>query len=188
MSGGERNRVALAFLAAQDANFLILDEPTNHLDLWARHSLESALKQFEGTILIVSHDRYFVNQVCDHLIVFEPNSVNVFKGNYETYRMLHSGKPLDQPEQPQKKKKQTKVAASKASHKPRRRFPYRKVADIEADIATQEIKVGELQMELSNPEVLRDGDRVVEVKSQLEDETNALEELYAHWEEAIELN
>ena len=72
LSGGERSRAALARLAAADANFLVLDEPTNHLDLWARDALEQALTAFDGTVLFVSHDRYFVNRVADHLIVFEP--------------------------------------------------------------------------------------------------------------------
>src|SRR5206468_11062965 len=63
LSGGERNRTALSRLAASDANFMILDEPTNHLDLWARGSLEKALGEFDGSVLFVSHDRYFLNQV-----------------------------------------------------------------------------------------------------------------------------
>ena len=69
LSGGERCRAALARLAATDANFLILDEPTNHLDLWARDALEQALSRFDGTVLFVSHDRYFVNRLADHLMV-----------------------------------------------------------------------------------------------------------------------
>ena len=68
LSGGERCRAALARLAAADANFLVLDEPTNHLDLWARDALEKALTQFDGTVLFVSHDRYFVNRVADHML------------------------------------------------------------------------------------------------------------------------
>jgi ATP-binding cassette, subfamily F, member 3 len=86
LSGGQRSRVALARLAALDANFLILDEPTNHLDLWSRDALEQALSKFEGTVLCVSHDRYFLNQVCDHLLVFEGDRVLVFPGNWDQYR------------------------------------------------------------------------------------------------------
>jgi ATP-binding cassette subfamily F protein 3 len=77
LSGGERNRTALAMLAASDANFLVLDEPTNHLDLWSRQSLEKSLLSFEGTVLFVSHDRYFLNQVADHLLVVEPGRLVV---------------------------------------------------------------------------------------------------------------
>ena len=88
LSGGERCRVALARLAAADANFLVLDEPTNHLDLWARDALETALTHFDGTVLFVSHDRYFVNRVADHLLMIEPDRVRIVEGNYDSYQML----------------------------------------------------------------------------------------------------
>ncbi len=88
LSGGERCRAALARLAAADANFLVLDEPTNHLDLWARDALEEALRQFDGTVLFVSHDRYFVNRVADHLLLIEAQQVRIIDGNYDTYQML----------------------------------------------------------------------------------------------------
>jgi ATP-binding cassette, subfamily F, member 3 len=81
LSGGERCRAALARLAASDANFLVLDEPTNHLDLWARDALEEALNQFEGTVLFVSHDRYFVDRVADHLLIVEKDRVRVIEGD-----------------------------------------------------------------------------------------------------------
>jgi ATP-binding cassette, subfamily F, member 3 len=90
LSGGERNRAALAYLAALDANLLVLDEPTNHLDLWARQALETALKEFDGTVLLVSHDRYFLNQVADHLIVMGDGHAAVIEGNYNTYLHLVS--------------------------------------------------------------------------------------------------
>ncbi len=92
LSGGERCRAALARLAASDANFLVLDEPTNHLDLWARDALERALKEFDGTVLFVSHDRYFVNQVADHLLIFEPGNVQIIEGNYEAYQLFLKSK------------------------------------------------------------------------------------------------
>ena len=85
LSGGERNRTALARLSASDANFLILDEPTNHLDLWARGSLEKALCEFDGSVLFVSHDRYFLNQVATKLLIVEPGRFRVIDGNYDTY-------------------------------------------------------------------------------------------------------
>lgn len=187
MSGGERNRVALAFLAAQDANFLILDEPTNHLDLWARHSLEAALKKFAGTVLLVSHDRYFVNEVCDHLIVFEPDRVFVFDGDYETYRHLNSlnraeANLVKVADPPKRKKKREK------SERPKRKFPYRKVEDIEGEIERTEIRVGELQLDLANPEILRNGERIVAIQKELAEEDAHLKYLYEHLEEALNLN
>ena len=80
LSGGERNRAALARLSVSDANLLLLDEPTNHLDLWARASLEKSLTAFDGTVIFVSHDRYFLNQVADHLLVVEPGRFRVVEG------------------------------------------------------------------------------------------------------------
>src|SRR5205814_7997822 len=88
LSGGERNRTALARLSASDANVLILDEPTNHLDLWARDSLEKALRDFDGSVIFVSHDRYFLNQVANHLLVVEPGRFRVIDGSYDTYLHL----------------------------------------------------------------------------------------------------
>ncbi len=85
LSGGERSRVALARLSATEANLLVLDEPTNHLDLWSREALERTLKGFAGTILFVSHDRYFVQQIADHLLVCEDGRFRIFEGGYAEY-------------------------------------------------------------------------------------------------------
>ncbi len=91
LSGGQRCRAALAKLSAQDANVLILDEPTNHLDLWARQALEKAVREFEGTVLFISHDRYFVDRVADHLLIIQPDArFKTLEGNYSTFRMMVS--------------------------------------------------------------------------------------------------
>ena len=191
MSGGERNRVALAKIAAEDANFLILDEPTNHLDLWARDALERAILAFDGTVLMVSHDRYLLNRIVDHILVFQTDRVRVIEGNYNTYlQMIESyGQqvaigPSDKDEGETK----SKPAASKPSKKPKRRFPYRKVADIESDIATREQQVEQFHEQLADPAVLRDGAAVKEIQTQLKGCQDELSTLYEHWEEAVELN
>src|SRR5205807_7073215 len=89
LSGGERSRAALARLVAQGVNVLVLDEPTNHLDLWACDSLEQALKEFDGTAIVVSHDRYFLNQVVDLLLVLDGRGgTQVIHGNYDTYELM----------------------------------------------------------------------------------------------------
>lgn len=194
LSGGEQCRAALARLAAMDANFLVLDEPTNHLDLWARDSLERSLRNFNGTVLFVSHDRYFVNRVADHLLVIEPNRVRIIEGNYDTYQqMLHS--PIAPPPAETRKEKSDKTAKPAPSDTkvdaktPRkRRFPYRKVADLENEIFHRETRLGELHAELALPETHRDGDRVRRVMHEIQLAQEALETLYAHWEEASELN
>src|SRR5205823_8632463 len=92
LSGGERSRAALAKLTVAGANLLILDEPTNHLDLWACESLEEALKGYEGTCIVVSHDRYFLNRVADLLVVFADGTTEVVYGNYDTYELLRQAR------------------------------------------------------------------------------------------------
>lgn len=86
LSGGERSRLKLCQLMFQDINFLILDEPTNHLDIESRESLEEALKQFEGTILFISHDRYFINSLCDYILELRDKKFVYYPGNYEYYK------------------------------------------------------------------------------------------------------
>ena len=101
LSGGERCRAALARLAAADANFLVLDEPTNHLDLWARDALERALTQFDGTVLFVSHDRYFVNRLADHLMLLDAASC---KSSRETTTPIGYRWPGKRPRPPMARK------------------------------------------------------------------------------------
>ncbi len=192
LSGGERCRAALARLAALDANFLVLDEPTNHLDLWACDALEKAILEFEGTVVLVSHDRYFINCVADHVALIEPGRLRIVEGNYEVYQqMARAGDARGTGFQPVKGHNQDghatpPAAAEKSARK--RRFPFRKLADLEDDIAAREMTLYRLQCELAEPRVLRDGQRVRELKAQLETEQSTLKALYEHWEEAAELN
>jgi ATP-binding cassette subfamily F protein 3 len=196
LSGGERNRTALARLSASDANFLILDEPTNHLDLWARGSLENALKEFDGSVIFVSHDRYFLNQVATKLLVVEPGRFRVMDGNYDTY--LHFVKQGLAKEarsmsltgtKPGAGASQSDAPAPKPSKERRKRkFPYRKAGDIEAEIAQREARIEELHKLFASEAVLRDGAKIKEFKLELEIHEAALPSLYEHWEEANDMN
>jgi ATP-binding cassette subfamily F protein 3 len=197
LSGGERNRTALARLSASDANVLILDEPTNHLDLWARDALEKALREFDGTVIFVSHDRYFLNQVATKLLIVEPGRFRVIDGNYETYLHLvkrglaadaRSNVAAEARKASERPAPKASVTEAGASTKRKRKFPYRKVADLEVEIAQREERVQELHQLLADPDVLRDGPRVKELMSDLETEQTLLPQLYEHWEEASELN
>ncbi|MGF1580541.1 MAG: ABC-F family ATP-binding cassette domain-containing protein [Gemmataceae bacterium] len=190
MSGGERSRVALAKLVGEGVNTLILDEPTNHLDLWACEALEEALKAFDGTVLVVSHDRYFLNSVAEILVVFEaPGKVQVVHGNYETYERL---KALQDEANAAKQKKVEEKARKSApppkKAKPKRKFPYRKVEDLESDIAAEEEKLQDLEKALASPDIYSDGEKVKQTTEQFEETKKNLEQLYEHWEEALELN
>jgi ATP-binding cassette subfamily F protein 3 len=192
LSGGERSRAALARLVAEGVNVLVLDEPTNHLDLWACDALEQALLDYEGTAIVVSHDRYFLNRVVQLLIVFEDDGrVHVIHGNYDTYERMRL---LQSEAEPTAKKDRGKPAAAEAraaSNRPakrKRQFPYRPVADIEADIAALETWRLELEALLASAELYRDGDKVQETTEAFEDTQEKLRQLYEHWEEAVELN
>jgi len=193
LSGGERCRAALARLVAAEANFLVLDEPTNHLDLWARDALQDALTSFRGTVLLVSHDRYFVDRVADHLLVVEPDRVRVVEGNYETYRHLvgrRSSEPGTAEVEPAEPSGPEKRPAPKPARpaKRKRRFPYRKVVDLEQEIFRREARVEELHGQLARGETHRKGERVREIHAEIAEEQRLLKTLYEHWEEATELN
>ena len=211
LSGGERCRVALARLAANKANFLILDEPTNHLDLWARDALENALSKFDGTVLFVSHDRYFVNRLADHILVVEPERIRAVEGNYQAYQHLMQGDTAREPraktspsaKQPGGKKSETSrktpapsgpgqtssnIADATKTPRKKRRFSYRKVEEIERDIFELEAQIQNSNAELAFPETHRDGNRVRQIKEEMADAQEKLKILYEHWEEASELN
>jgi ATP-binding cassette, subfamily F, member 3 len=192
LSGGERNRAALAYLAALDANLLVLDEPTNHLDLWARQALETALKEFDGTVLLVSHDRYFLNQVADHLIVMGDGHAAVIEGNYDTYlHLVGQGLAPVATRESSASEDKTQPADRVTRARPNRRkrkFPYRKVEDLEADIQACETRIEAIHQALTSPEILRDGRLVKQTTAQLDEEQQVLQQLLEHWEEASELN
>ncbi len=191
LSGGERSRAALAKLTVAGTNVLILDEPTNHLDLWACDSLEEALKNYEGTCLVVSHDRYFLNRVVDLLIVFEPNRIEMVYGNFDTYELLRANRENAAKEAAEKaapKKEAATKTAIAPGGKRKRKYPYRKAGELETEIADLEALMMEMETTLTRPEVYRDGERVQELMHDIAEAQARLPELYEHWEEATELN
>jgi ATP-binding cassette subfamily F protein 3 len=192
LSGGERSRAALARLVALGANVLVLDEPTNHLDLWACDALEQALLAFEGTVIVVSHDRYFLNRVVDLLIALEDNGRSrVVHGNYDTYERMGALQE-DAPDirKADDEKPTTARTRPGTAEKPKRkrRFPYRKVEDLEAEIAMQETRLREVEQRLASPDLYKDGNKVLEFTAEFEQLKQKLQQLYEHWEEAVELN
>jgi ATP-binding cassette, subfamily F, member 3 len=182
LSGGERTRVALARISAFEINVLALDEPTNHLDLWACESLEAALAEFTGTILVVSHDRTFLGNVVDRLVYVADGTAVLIPGGYERFLEYRAAKAAaHQTSAP------SKSAPTKSEGKRRKRkFPYRKVEDIEIDIAHRERDVEECEGLLVSPEIYKDGRRVKDVQDRLAKLKEELAALYEHWEEAAE--
>ena len=196
LSGGEKSRVALAKISASNVNVLVLDEPTNHLDLWACDALERVLKDFQGTLLFVSHDRYFLDQIATSIVVIDNGAWKTYGGNYSDFLRFQeniaqeTGTNAEDNGRPRKEEPAKTQAAEEGetTEKRRRKFPYRKVSEIEADIAEQEELLESLQDSLADPAILRDGDRTRETKEAFEETQEALAVLYEHWEEAMELN
>jgi ATP-binding cassette subfamily F protein 3 len=202
LSGGEKSRAALAKLVAQGVNVLVLDEPTNHLDLWACDALEQALLEFAGTVIVVSHDRYFLNRVVDLLLVLDGNGhVQIIHGNYDTHEMMRAqqeaatSEQIRNPKTENRKKAESQESSSPAATeqtnakgKRKRKFPYRKVEEIEADIAATETEIQELEQLMASPDLYRDGEKVKETTRAFEEAKAQLQHLYEHWEEAVELN
>ncbi len=193
LSGGEKSKVALARLSALNANVLFMDEPTNHLDLWARDALEKTMKEFEGTILFVSHDRYFLDQLATNVILLTPERWYNYEGNYSDFLLfqknqLSENSSGNQTDSSKEEITRPKNSEEKKNQKRKRKYPYRKVEEIENDIASEEEKLAQLEADLSSPEVLRDGIRAKQVSKDFEGTKVRLESLYEHWEEASELN
>jgi ATP-binding cassette subfamily F protein 3 len=192
LSGGERAKAALARLSATGANLLVMDEPTNHLDIWSCEALERSIREFEGTVLVVSHDRYFLNQVADRLIVVASGRAQVIEGDYETYQRLAQ----QQAEREQARAASSPAAAEEAARKGdkpdrerrKRKFPYRKSADLEREIAEVEGEVAALEDLLGQPATWRDPVKAVSTQDRHKVLKETLARLYEHWEEAVEFN
>jgi ATP-binding cassette subfamily F protein 3 len=188
LSGGEKGKAALARLAAIEANLLVMDEPTNHLDIWSCEALERSIREFEGTVLVVSHDRYFLNRVADRLIVVQDGRARVIEGDYETYQRL-----LKQEAEPAQGKAAASARADgKASPAERvrrkRRFPYRKPADIEREIGEAEEQLAATEKALSLPDTWKNPDSALAAQARYDELKRGIAQLYEHWEEALELN
>jgi ATP-binding cassette subfamily F protein 3 len=180
-SGGEQSRVVLAKLILSKPNFLILDEPTNHLDIASREVLEQALSEFEGTLLVVSHDRYFLNKVVSRLYAFEDGKLKGYLGSYSYYEE----KKREQREKDQKRLKISRQQKEKVrAKKPRRKPKKRNLFEIEKDITQAEQKVEEIDYLVATEEVYTDWQRLMELNREKEELSQRLEELYAEWEDS----
>jgi ATP-binding cassette subfamily F protein 3 len=164
LSGGERSRLAMAKIMLFPRNVLVLDEPTNHLDIPARETLEAALDEYEGTLLVISHDRYFLDRVCTRLLVLEGDHVEAHSGNYSDWRRrVHEQATPAKAAQAEPTKKVEKAApppekaasdaardrtASKDRERELRRLE-RKVETLEGDVAKLEGEVAAVRAELA---------------------------------------
>lgn len=188
LSGGERARVLLTKLMLGRANFLLLDEPTNHLDINSCEALESALKEYEGTLLIVSHDRYLINALADRIFYLSADGIQVYEGSYEDY--LKKAEPF-----------RKKTVAADAEPKQEKQVDYKKKKELDAqrrkakarlgrlekEISDAEERLSELNEMLNSPEVSSDYEKLLKTTDEITQTESALEVMYGEWEELSEL-
>ena len=188
LSGGERNRVMLAKLFAKPANVLVLDEPTNDLDMETLELLESLLVDFSGTILLVSHDREFLNNVVTSSIVFEPTGVKEYDGGYDDWqRIAASQAPAAVAETTQRKAKST--SPEKTSRQRKRSFKEQKELDSLPDRIEQlEVQIASMHTAMAEPDFYqRPGEEISAEQARLADLEAELAAAYARWEELEEI-
>lgn len=195
LSGGEKARVSLAKLMLLNANVLILDEPTNHLDLFSKEVLEASLIDYEGTLLFISHDRYFLNKMAERVLELSRDGITGYLGNYDDYMEKkqelaelqaesEQEKPTNggrqQPVEPQNDYEADKIA--KREERTRRR----KLEQLEQEIAKAEQEISDLEAELAQPEIFNDYVLVQQKNNDLEQKKVHLEQLYEQWAEWME--
>ena len=191
LSGGEKGRLALAKLIYSRCNVLVLDEPTNHLDIPSREALEAALEAFPGTILTISHDRYFLDRVATQILTFDgKGNTEHYNGNYSEFHDWHAeqiaakNEPKEAPKPvvqktAVKETKETKNTGSKPKSK------LRQPEIIEAEIGRLEQKMQELTAKMSDPQIASNPQKFGEVSAKYNQAEIDLEKLMAEWEEAL---
>lgn len=192
LSGGERARVAILKLILSRSNLLLLDEPTNHLDIDSKEVLEDALKEYEGTLLTISHDRYFLNTVVDRILVLKPDGVEEYLGNYEYYqnkKKQESEKShlADMEDQVSKTKTQIREERRREKELKKNENKAKKlIKDLEVEIELTEKQIGGLDHMLCQEEVYTSPERMKEVNQEKSDLEKRLSKLYDKWEQIIE--
>lgn len=191
LSGGERARVAILKLILSRSNLLLLDEPTNHLDIDSKEVLEDALKEYEGTLLTISHDRYFLNTVVDRILVLKPDGVEEYLGNYEYYqnkKKQESEKSYlaDMEDQISKTKTQIREERRREKELKKNENKAKKlIKDLEVEIELTEKQIGGLDHMLCQEEVYTSPERMKEVNQEKSDLEKRLSKLYDKWEQII---
>ncbi len=184
LSGGEKSRVALVKLMLSGSNFLILDEPTNHLDINSREVLEDSLRNFEGTILAVSHDRYFINKLASRIIELDGNSLIDFSGGYSGYLEQRSRLKKNTQDQAE----EVKFSVSKMERltskeeKARQRRILKQLSDTEQEINRIEQRLASIETEMNTDIIISDHVKLTELHTEQSKLEARLQELYETWE------
>lgn len=196
LSGGEKARVSLAKMLLSPVNFLIMDEPTNHLDIASREALENALHDYDGTLLLISHDRYFLDKLVTRVIEIKNGSLRLFEGNYSDYldkrrqeasaeiSHQHSQKPETIPPSKRSKEQKRQEAEARQAVSRQRRQLKESVEACESRIAGLETRKEELEKEIADPATYRKGDYVATLQKEYNAVKEELEAVLLKWESA----
>ncbi len=187
LSGGEKGRLAFLKLVLSGDNFLLLDEPTNHLDIESRQVVEKMLGDYEGTILLVSHDRYFIDQVVDRLITFDKGALESYCGNYSYYQeKILERRKLDAAVKREDKQQSLRPdMLAREQEKERQRIRRKKLKDLETtEMRIMELEEQKIELEalLSDPATYSDEDKAREITAAYRQTEQDLESAYADWE------
>ncbi|MBQ8618621.1 MAG: ABC-F type ribosomal protection protein [Clostridia bacterium] len=184
LSGGEKGRVALTALMLRKDNLLLLDEPTNHLDMDSREVLEDALSGFGGTIITVSHDRYFINRIADRVIEMMPDGVTEYMGNYDDY-LEKKNRPVEQEAIAGKTKTELEKEKrrEKMSKQALRQLKVR-AQEAEKAVGLKEEEIAQLEEQMGDPDLYSDAKRAAEVQKAYQQAQSDLARLYEEWENA----
>ncbi|MBQ9979997.1 MAG: ABC-F family ATP-binding cassette domain-containing protein [Oscillospiraceae bacterium] len=183
LSGGEQSRLRLCLLMSEKTNLLILDEPTNHLDIASRKWIENAVADFEGTLIFVSHDRYFVSLFAERIWELEDGRFNDYRCSFEDYRLMKAAQRQTESEKNVPAEKKTKQTGYKSVRDPAKAV-LKRISDTEKKIAAAEEEIAALDAAID--ENASDYVKLTELFAQKEEKNAALEELYALWEELTE--
>ncbi len=184
LSGGEKGRVALTALMLRKDNLLLLDEPTNHLDMDSREVLEDALADFGGTIITVSHDRYFINRIANRIIEMQPDGVTEYIGNYDDY-IERKSRPVAVEAEAGKTKTELEKEKrrEKLSRQALRQLKIR-AQEAEKAVGVKEAEIAELEAQMADPSLYSDAQKSADVQRAYQKAQQALQTLYEQWEAA----
>lgn len=193
LSGGEKVRLSLAKIMKRQANLMILDEPTNHLDMIGKEMLESMMKSYQGTLLFVSHDRYFVRSVADNLLIFENGKVNYYPCGYEEYlekkekNLLSNIGTLRDENKDKLSESTTYLQNTMASEQnsylngKEKAKRERRLIQLENEISVLEEKINKLKLKFSDPEIATDYHKLSELQETINKEEQILNDLLIEW-------